>query len=101
MIETIFEMLTYNYEASYLLEGVNEILQQMKKQNNIGKPKCWVKNHELTDIWCVLVGIYGDYGMSPRNGWLEFYKHPTLKKMFENVKRMLENIVKYEKERFE
>lgn len=71
ILKKIFDVLTYNHELSTLIEGVDDILKTIQLRKTVFKPDVW--DHELHDIWGIIVMIYGEYGTSPGSGWITEY----------------------------
>ena len=65
IVRAIFNSYAYNREFSYMVELCEEILERVRgfKSSN--------RTHDGDIIYGFLVLLYGDYGTSPRSGWIE------------------------------
>lgn len=66
-VSAIFNSYAYNREFSYMVELCQEVLERVHgfKSSN--------RTHDGDIIYGYLVILYGEYGTSPRSGWIEDY----------------------------
>lgn len=77
------------------LEEVNDIYEELKKPTDysIKRPEKWREKHEYgVDepcgvFWSWLVMMYGNYGTSPRFGWIDKKNAEYLISVFEDFKK--------------
>ena len=67
-VKAIFNSYAYNREFSYMVKLCQEVLERM-----YGFIKSSNRTHDGDIIYGYLVLMYGDYGTSPRSGWIENY----------------------------
>lgn len=71
-IDAAFGVLWYNYEESYMCKTIKEV-KSLINQEHIEE------NEEASFIYQELVLLFGDYGVSPRRGWIEqHYRYQLL-----------------------
>ena len=87
MVKAIFNSYAYNREFSYMIELCREVLERVRGV----KSSSWTYDGNI--IYGFLVLMYGDYGTSPRSGWIESYKNEMIsciEYLIEEYKRMEE-----------
>ena len=87
IVNAIFNSYAYNREFSYMVELCQEVLERVRG----------FKSSSHTDdgdvIYGFLVIMFGDYGTSPRSGWIENYEEEIadcIEDLIENYKRLEE-----------
>lgn len=68
----MFYAISYNHDLFTLKLGVDEILDRLAQDKDIFRPDVW---NDLDDVWSIIVFLYGDYGTSPRSGWIINNEH--------------------------
>lgn len=63
-IDAAFGVLWYNYDEAYMCQTIKEI-KSLINQEHVNE------NEEASFIYQELVLLFGDYGVSPRRGWIE------------------------------
>ena len=73
MLEKILDALDsitwYNCIAERLIQIKEDIINSKESQYIV--PDDIYSDNRIQPIWMMLVCMYGDYGTSPRSGWLE------------------------------
>ena len=64
-VSAIFNSYYYNREISYMIKLCREVLDRMNQSKNINR------TYDGDIIYGFLVLRYGNYGTSPRSGWIE------------------------------
>ena len=59
-----------NHEDYYIKQGLEEMIHA-DKEYGMHRPRTW-KDKIYDDLWSILVNIFGEYGTSPRSGWIEY-----------------------------
>ena len=74
IFEDVVVACTYNHNDRIIIEGLEYIVDNLKKMYHtddyikIKRPLPY--DEEFDDMWGILVCIFGDYGTSPRYGWI-------------------------------
>ena len=101
LYKAFIDMYSYNYAT----EGIKNIYDCVIKEyynNEISKSNMitindvvadWYNNEGLNFVWGMLVLMFGDYGTSPRSGWLNVSK--DLIDFLKDVLEDLEEMFKY------
>lgn len=96
--QAFVDMYSYNYPTDGLEVIYNRIVEEYESHdtfqvitigiNDIDDD--WYDNEGLNFVWGMLVLLFGDYGTSPRTGWLNVSKEliDFLKDMLENLKEL-------------
>ena len=87
ILENVVSACMYNHSDEVIIEGLLEIvkssgidyyiagqesnyyLEAVFNDVNVTRPKSW-DDDGYDDLWSILVNLFGDYGTSPRYGWL-------------------------------
>ena len=71
-VRAIFTSYAYNREFRYMVELCQEVLERVNgyKSSN--------RTYDGDIIYGFLVLMFGDYGTSPRSGWIENYKEEII-----------------------
>lgn len=95
---SIYNFVRLAYYNGYL-EAVNDIYEQLKNPKEYGqveRPRQWRKkeNYGIDEFcgifWSWLVLTFGDYGTSPRFGWIDKENVQYLIEVFEDIKNDLD-----------
>lgn len=71
-IDAAFGVLWYNYDNTYMCKTIKQIIRLINYERI-------EENEEAAFIYQELVLMFGDYGVSPRRGWIdEKYKNQIL-----------------------
>ena len=87
-VRAIFNSYAYNRAFSYMVELCREVLERMQ-----GHVTSSNRTYDGDIIYGFLVLMFGDYGTSPRTGWIENYNEEIAKcinELMEEYKRMAE-----------
>ena len=68
LINAIRSIVNHNNRAEQILAWKN---LPVNEYHNIKAPENWANNRDLECIWIILVTMFGEYGTSPRSGWLK------------------------------
>ena len=74
-LKRMFYAISYNHDLYTLQAGINEILDQLTQHKDVFRPDVW---KDLDDVWSIIVFLYGDYGTSPRSGWIKYNKYDCI-----------------------
>lgn len=87
-LKAIFDSYYYNRSVYHMIELCKEIEARINK-----KDVEWTDDGDI--IYGILVLLYGDYGTSPRSGWMsDMYKENIkiwLNEIIDDYKEILEN----------
>lgn len=86
-VNALFTSYAYNREFEYMIELCEEVLERIYGIRSSNR------TYDGDIIYGFLVLAYGDYGTSPRSGWIEDYKEEiisTIKDLIEVYKRLRE-----------
>lgn len=82
LIDSLDSVVWYNCHYYKL----NEIKQELLKKQDSGNYKYDYGNDEQFQvIWMILVCLFGDYGSSPRSGWLEMNYKDKIINFIDNI----------------
>lgn len=66
-VGAIFDSYAYNREYRYMVDLCQEVLERVHKFHSSNR------TYDGDIIYGFLVLMYGDYGTSPRSGWIVYY----------------------------
>ena len=89
IIRTIFWSYTYNREISYMLDLYREVRDRVTRSCNYLR---WTDDGNI--IYGMIVLLWGNYGTSPRGGWLEDY----IPEIIKSIDELIEEFKEMEKE---
>lgn len=68
--DKIYAAMVDTYSYNYDTELVENLLIDLNTNGQVGAKDEWTDNEGLDQFWCMFVLLFGDYGTSPRFGWL-------------------------------